>query len=160
MKDAWVLVADQSEARVYSADPTTHVLSFVLRLANPQAHLHDRDLVSDRPGRVFDHAPTEGGRRGATAHHATGGERTPHRHEADLFAQRVVRALAEAHHEQRFERLVVLAGPVFLGHLRQALTPEVRRCVVGEVAKDLTHLPADAISEHLPVHTWHRAERA
>jgi len=160
MRDVWLLVADQAEARVYSADRTTHVLSFVERLADPLAHLHDRDLVTDRPGRVFDHAPAQAGRRGATAHHGTGGERSPRKHEADLFAHRVVQALTEAHHAQRFDQLVVLSGPVFLGHLRQALTPEIKRCILAEVSKDLTHLPADAISAHLPPETWRRAERA
>ena len=39
--------------------------------------LHDRDLKSDRPGRVYNSAAAPRGRRGAMAHHATGGERTP-----------------------------------------------------------------------------------
>lgn len=36
------------------------------RLTDALAHLYDRDFKSDRPGRVFDHAPLVR-RRGATA---------------------------------------------------------------------------------------------
>jgi hypothetical protein len=45
-----ILVADQSEARFYDLGGQ-HGLALVGRLADPLAHLHDRDLMSDRPGR-------------------------------------------------------------------------------------------------------------
>lgn len=51
------------------------MMPLVLELSDAVAHLHDRDLKSARPDRVFDRAPRVGGRRGATGHHATGGER-------------------------------------------------------------------------------------
>ena len=59
-----VVVADQGEARYYEL---TDSLRFIRKIMHPQAHMRDRDLVSDRPGRVFDHANLAGGRRGAVA---------------------------------------------------------------------------------------------
>ncbi len=62
-----IVVADRSEARFYDVVTFTGALRPAGTLTDPKAHLHERDLVSDRPGRVFDHAapPTE--RRGAVA---------------------------------------------------------------------------------------------
>jgi len=145
-----VLVADQSEARFY--DLGAHdTLVLVGYLADPLAHLHDRDLVSDRPGRKFDHAPLRDGRRGATAHHAAGGERSPRKHEAESFARRVAVELEETHEHGDFERLIVMSGPTFLGLLREALPEAVRGTVAAEVTKDLVHQGIDAVIAHLPV---------
>jgi protein required for attachment to host cells len=144
-----VLVADQSEARLFDLGPQ-RALEFVGRLADPLAHLHDRDLVSDRPGRKFDHAPLTAGRRGATAHHSTGGEHAPRRHEAETFARRIAAELERTHGRGEFEGLIVMSGPAFLGLLRQALPEAIRSTVLAEVAKDLLHQSIDSIVEHLP----------
>jgi protein required for attachment to host cells len=125
-------------------------VELVGRLADPLAHLHDRDLVSDRPGRKFDHAPLSAGRRGATAHHATGGESSPRRHEAAVFARRIATELEQSHRRGDFEGLIVMSGPAFLGLIREALPKSIRATVIGEVAKDLLHQGTDAIIAHLP----------
>jgi protein required for attachment to host cells len=144
-----VLVADQSEARFYDLGPH-NALELVGRLADPLAHLHDRDLKSDRPGRKFDHAPITAGRRGATPHHAAGGERSPRRHEAESFARRIAAELEQARQRGDFERLIVMSGPPFLGLLREALPESIRATLAAEVAKDLLHQGIDAITGHLP----------
>ena len=87
-----IVVADLAEARIYDLKRRDGPMLLVLRLNNAAARLHDRDLKSDRPGRVFDRAPSVRGRRGAIARHATGGERTPRRLEAKRFAREIGRA--------------------------------------------------------------------
>ena len=62
-----IVVADQAEARFYDTEPAEVRLRASGQMVNPDARLHERDLVSDRPGRVFDHAAPPGGRRGAVA---------------------------------------------------------------------------------------------
>ena len=57
-----IVVADQSQARIYSAGARR--LKLLGSLSDPRARLHDRDLGSDRPGRVFDRAVAPGKRRG------------------------------------------------------------------------------------------------
>ncbi len=146
-----VLVADQSEARLFDLGPHNS-LELVGRLADPLAHLHDRDLVSDRPGRKFDRAPLRAGRRGATAHHATGGESSPRRHEAEAFARRIATELEHAHQRGDFEGLILMSGPPFLGLLREALPKATRAALIGEVPKDLLHQGTDAIISHLTQH--------
>lgn len=137
---ACVVVADQAEARLYLMRGAS--MRLVATLENPSAHLHDRDLKSDRPGRVFDRAPPARGRRGAVGHHATGGERKPRRQLATGFARSIATAAATNRRDSGFDRLVLVAGPRFLGQLRRALPAGLRMRVAAEVAKDWVHLPA------------------
>jgi protein required for attachment to host cells len=145
-----VVVADQSEARFYDAEHRDSGLRAAGGLTDPQAHLHDRDFKSDRPGRVFDHAPTPGGRRGATAHHATGGERRPRKHEAERFARTIATQIQSAYRQNEFDRLILMAAPGFLGLLRRALPASVGTIVAAEVGKDLVHETATAVAAHMP----------
>jgi protein required for attachment to host cells len=145
-----VVVADESEARFYDADSSTRALRLGGRVLNPAAHLHDRDLKSDRPGRVFDHAPASSGRRGAVGHHSTGGERRPREQEARRFARRIADELVQAQREDRFDRLVLMAGLPFFGKLRAAIRRSLRSKLSAEVSKDLVHLGEDAVRQHLP----------
>jgi protein required for attachment to host cells len=142
-----VVVADQSEARFYEL---ANSLRFLRKTLHPEAHMKDRDLVSDRPGRVFDHANLGGGRRGAVAHHATGGERTPRKVEAERFAHEVVKDLDADRLHGQFDRLVVISGPAFLGLLRSSMTKGLEAAVVLEVEKDLVHATDEVIREHIP----------
>ncbi|HXZ60586.1 MAG TPA: host attachment protein [Steroidobacteraceae bacterium] len=143
-----IVVANQAEAVFFDMESRGDEPRFTTRLSDSQAHLHDRDFKSDRPGRVFDHAPLAGGRRGATGHHGTGGERKPRKHEAELFAHRVAEQLLDAQSE--FDRLVVIAAPAFLGLLRKALPRPVRSRVAAEVAKDLVNEAPAALRTHVP----------
>ena len=148
-----IVVADQAEARFYDAEPPDPALHLAGRLTDPLAHQHDRQIGSDRPGRVFDHAPAAGTRRGAVAHHATGGEgdRRPRRHEAMMFARRIAQDLALAQRQGRFERIVIVAEPGFLGLIRQALPPGLGASVAAEVPKDLVHQTEAVVRAHLPL---------
>jgi protein required for attachment to host cells len=145
-----VVVADQSEAKFYELGHRPESLKLVGQLLDPQAHLHDRDFNSDRPGRMFDHAPMSGGRRGATPHHATGGEHGPRRHEAEQFARRIAAELERGQRNRDFDGLIILAGPLFLGLLRSAFSDAVRSIVVAEVTKDLVHQSTREVIKHLP----------
>lgn len=145
-----IVVASQAEATFYDLERIEDKLKLGGRLTDPSAHLHDRDFKSDRPGRVFDHAPLTAGRRGATGHHGTGSERRPRKHEAVLFAQKITTELEQAQREDRFDRLIVMAEPGFLGVLRKALTPSLTSAVVAEVPKDLAQQPESAVRAHLP----------
>lgn len=145
-----IVVADEGEARFYDATGPDGRLLEAGRIGDPAARQHDRDLKSDRPGRVFDRAPSGAGRRGAVGHHAVGGESGPRRHEAEQFARQVVQQLELAHREKRFDRLVLMAGPAFLGMLRKAMPKPLRSMVVAEVHKDLLHEAEDAVRAHLP----------
>jgi len=150
-----IVVANQAEAAFYDLESKTGRPRFTTGLTDPLAHLHDRDFKSDRPGRFSDHAPLAGGRRGATAHHGTGGERSPRKHEAALFAGRIAEQLEQARRGGEFDRLVVMAAPAFLG-LRKALPDSVRMHVVAEVGKDLVGEPPAVLPTHVPEEAFHQ----
>lgn len=150
-----IVVASQAKATFYDVQHNEDKLQIAGRLTDPLAHLHDRDFKSDRPGRMFDHAPLAAGRRGATAHHGTGGERRPRKHEAILFAQKIAAELERARLHDRFERLIVMAEPGFLGVLRRAWPSSLSSTVIAEVPKDLAEQPESAVRAHLPPEAFH-----
>jgi protein required for attachment to host cells len=144
-----VVVADRAEARFYDVAKRSP-LRIAGHLSDETAHLHDRDLKSDRPGRVFDRAPFAKGRRGAVGHHAATGRQSPRRHAADLFARRISVDLGRARRAGEFDWLVLMAGPPFLGTLRCAMAKQLQSSVILQVPKDLVHQPVSAVRAHLP----------
>ncbi|MBW4050822.1 MAG: host attachment protein [Proteobacteria bacterium] len=149
-----IVVADQSEARFYDVEHRDSQLRLIATLTDPLAHLHDRDFKSDRPGRVYDHAAGKG-RRGATAHHGTAGERSPRKHEAEMFARRIAAQVQTAYRQNEFDRLILIAAPGFLGLLRHALPASLTAIVAGEVGKNLVREAATAVAAHVPADTFH-----
>mgnify|MGYP003504929667 FL=1 len=59
-----IVVADQAEAVFYDSPSLQAAPREVGRISDPAAHLHNRDLVSDRPGRSYE---SVGGARHAIA---------------------------------------------------------------------------------------------
>jgi protein required for attachment to host cells len=60
----------------------------------------------------------------------------------ELFAKRIGDYLEKARTDHRFESLVLIAPPKFLGTLRKELGKEVRKLVAGEMPKGLSTLSA------------------
>ena len=136
-----ILVADQAEAVFYDSPDLSAEPHEIARITDPVAHLHDRDLMSDRPGRSYE---SVGG-----ARHALERENDPRQREAVKFARRIARRLDEARRKDEFDSLVVVAGPAFLGLMRAELSRPTRAKVVREIHKDLVHGPLASLREHL-----------
>ncbi len=140
-----IVVADRSEARFYDSLRPGASLTLVRRIDDPLARVQDQEILADRPGRVFDHAPAVSGRRGAVPRHDTSGERRPRKHQATLFARRVVAELDSAQQEKRVDRIALIAPPAFLGLVRSEMSKELRGCVVIEVPKNLLRESLESI---------------
>ncbi len=136
-----ILVADQAEAIFYDAATLNGAPREVGRISDPQARLHDRDLASDRPGRSYE---SVGG-----ARHSVQREETPRRTEAVRFARRIARRLDDARRKDEFDQLVVVAGPPFLGLVRQQLSRPTRALVAREIGKDLVHSAPEVLARQL-----------
>ena len=145
-----IVVANQAQAVFYDTGGPNTPLRLVGRLENPSGRLLDRELKSDRPGRVFASARSGTGRRGAVAHHATGGERSPRRQAVGAFARRIAVDLSAARRAKRFDRLVLVAAPAFMGALRKTLAKSLRAVVAAEIVKDLVGHPKEAVRAHIP----------
>lgn len=137
----WVVVANRSSARVYEADSLRGPLRLLHDLDKPQAQERERDLVSDRPGRSFD--------RNGPGRHAMDVAVDPREELAREFAREVAGVIEDGRKAASFERLVLVAGPRFLGYLRACLTDATSRLVAGEVSKNVTDLDAERILEYL-----------
>ncbi len=141
MKLTWILVADSTRARIFTADSPSSPLEEIEDISHTEGRLHDREITSDLPGKI---KSADGGG------HAFEQPTDPKKHETDNFAHRVAQHLEEAHNANRFEQLLIVAGPAFLGLLRSHLPEQVKKLVRFELDKELTMLSAAEIRQHLP----------
>lgn len=137
-----VLVADNSRARVFSAEKPASALVELRDLANPEGRLHEGDLVTDRGGR--DRNPASGVLHGLE----TGSRRKEDG--ADRFALTICEELEAARARGEFARLYVVASPAFLGHLRRHQSNTLRHLIAGEIDKNLTTQDVATIRKQLP----------
>jgi protein required for attachment to host cells len=141
MNKTWVLVANQAEARIYSADRVPGNLTLVETLIHEEGAAHARDLTSDAPGRVHD-------RMGTTRHSMepdTGVKEEGRRR----FVKEMVGRLESAHFHGDFNRLVLLAAPAVLGVIRKTLSSKLTKAVIKEIPKDVIGQDLDKIKAQL-----------
>jgi len=137
-----IVVADQAEAIFYDTPSLQEQPEEVAHISDPLAHQHNRDFSSDRPGRSYE---SFGGQR-----HAIERENQPRQREAVRFARRISRRLDESRRKGEYDELIVVAGPTFLGLMRQQMSRPTRERVVLEIRKDLVHSPVASLRQHLP----------
>jgi len=147
MKSFWILVADSGRARIFTADTPSSPLEELEDIAHTEGRLHDREITSDLPGRMR-HASSAGNVGG----HAYDPSSDPKKHEARNFAHSIAQHLEEALNENKFEQLVVIAEPSFLGMLRNNLSEQVKKTVCLELDKSITTHSAADIRGHLPTY--------
>ena len=113
-KSYWVVVADEYRATIYAREKKFSPLQELESLHNDTAREKDGDLVSDRSGRSFDSR--------GKGRHAMGGEESGTKAQSYLVsAKEIAERVSSARRRGGFDRLVVVAGPRFLGVLRPAL---------------------------------------
>lgn len=138
----WILVADSSAARIFSADEPTGPIREIETIVHPEGRMHARDLTSDLPGRAFDSA--------GQGRHAMESEVGPREQTAIDFAHLLARRLEKARVQRELERIAIVAPPDFLGLLRKAIGTETQRLVALELDRNLVKLTAQEIRERLP----------
>lgn len=129
----WILIADRSRALILHAlsnpaRPFPTLYSFV----HPESRLTGCEQDSDASGRI----QLRGVARTAVEPH----EDRKHV-ESRRFASQIVDVLERNRQEGRFDRLFVIAPPMFLGVLRECWSSPLRNHIAAEVTKDLTQLP-------------------
>lgn len=141
MSTNWILVAHRSGARVFSSSGAQSALNVVDDIAFDEGRLRPRDIEADRPGRVHD--------RMGEQRHGVGTEQSPTEHLAVEFAQSLAAMLKTAHEAKKFDGLVLVAGPKFLGHLREALDKHTAAVVKATLDKDLGGIAVQDLPAHL-----------
>ncbi|HWV83516.1 MAG TPA: host attachment protein [Hyphomicrobiaceae bacterium] len=137
----WILIADGSEARVFESLGPRSALMAVEDMTFAQDLPPNRELESDRPGRSQESAnPTR---------HAIQSRSDPHRELKRQLAREVADKLEDCLRNGRFDRLAVVAAPVVLGDIREALSEQLKAAVTAELAKDLVKVPLSDLPAHL-----------
>ena len=129
MNTTWVLVANASEARLFSAAKIGEEMECLKEFNHPESRERGSDLASDRPG----HSQGKGG-----GHGAMGDPADPKEYEAERFAGELAKELENGRTANAYDRLVVVAAPHFHGLLNTHMKDHTRDLVIGNVEKDLT----------------------
>lgn len=149
MATTWIVAADESRARVLQVARPEKRLDEIESLLNPEGRLQDRELQSDAEPRFSGHGGV--GKPGSAP---TGGPASDREtrgaveHSARTFAREVGRYLEKARVEHRFDELVLVAPPKFLGALRKELDKEVAKLVKDELPKDLSWFKARELESY------------
>ncbi len=140
MSKIWVVAADAGRARFFSAEKPSSRLNEIEAFSNPQARLHEGDLVTDRGGRGVSGA----------AVHSYGSGHEAKQESANRFAAEVCRHLEKGRNRHAFGKLYVMAAPQFLGLLRKHQSDGLRGLISNEIASDLTTQSPERIRASLP----------
>ena len=119
MAITWIVAADSARAKVLQVADREKDLAEVEDLLNPEGKLHEGDLVTETE------EPSDA-----------------HEHSVELFSKRIGDYLEKARTQHRYDKLVLVAPPKFLGRLRKQLGKEVEKLVCDELDKDLYRVNA------------------
>ncbi|MEZ0313149.1 MAG: host attachment protein [Myxococcota bacterium] len=140
MQGTWVVIADGSRARICAKKARAKLVE-MQTLEHPAGRAKARDLVTDGTTTAF---ASVGG-----ARHGVGSDSVPKNHEQENFARELARRLEEGRTGNRFDQLVLVAPPAFLGLLRDQLSAPLAKCVTQSLAKDLTQAKLEEIQQQL-----------
>lgn len=132
MKKTWIVVADESMARILAWDQEQHILKPIETITNSAALADD---ANSRRG-AFGRQVSGDGRVGNIT---ISGSDNAQQWKGALFAERIAALLAESKQNGLFQSLRLSAAPRFLSQLREAFSTEIIDCVVEAGNKDLVH---------------------
>ena len=136
MPTTWIVAADASRARILQVADRERLVE-VEDLLNPEGRLQDRELTTDANPRL--HGPG-----GLSARE----EPSAVEHTVEMFSKRIGDYLEKARTDHRYDQLVLVAPPKFLGLMRKEFGAEVGKLVVDELDKDLSWLNAREIERY------------
>ncbi|MDY0065328.1 MAG: host attachment protein [Steroidobacteraceae bacterium] len=134
------LVADSKVVRVF-AEAGDSTVREVATFRNPNAAPHERDLVTDRPGRTLNTA--------ANVHQAFEPRTSARRLTTQRWLKSLGPQLQAVLAAQNSEGVVLVAAARLLPQLRSSLSPRARTLIRAELARDLTKLPIDSLNKRL-----------
>lgn len=140
-KTTWILIADAATAHVVASSGKADDLLMIDDLQLEGNRSPGRDLAADRPGRAFDRA--------GDGRHGMEPTTDPRVVEQERFAREIAAVLEKAAQRQRYDRLVLVAPPTFMGLLRDRLPSSVAAKVSADLTKDLTKLSIHELPDHL-----------
>lgn len=137
MKPAWILIADGSRARIFTAENSAAQLVEIDTLTHPESRLHESDLNSDVSGQSMGHTYTD--------------ETSSKEHEEQSFARHVAHYLCKQLNSNKFDNLFVIAAPSFLGDLRGACSQRLQKHIAFSLNKNVVTMNPQQIRRYLPM---------
>jgi protein required for attachment to host cells len=138
MPTTWIVAADSSRARILQVTGRENHLHEIDHLQNPEGRADDRELTTDAHPRF----------RGTSGPGSDRQETGAQEHAVEKFSKQLGDYLEKARTEHRYDRLVLVAPPAFLGSVRKELGKEVEKLVAEELPKDLSWFSEQALEEY------------
>lgn len=113
---------------------------------HPDSRVRASELVTDRQGRNS----ASSGRTGKTGQTTTR-HTDPFEVEEQRFAHRLGQILNDAHAQNAYDQLVIVAPPQFLGTLRGELVDRVQKAIYATINKDYAGLDDRELAERIVV---------
>lgn len=139
--NTWILVADESRARLFSAAEHDGVMDELGAIAHAEGRMHDREFTRDSGNAT--HARTGQGSHGIEP------RTSEHDKHTIEFAHALAELLEDGRNEHAYDKIVIAATPHLLGELRMAISDEVSKLLVDSVAKNMTRCSPEQIHELL-----------
>lgn len=141
MSNTWILVADTARARLFENSHRDDPLRPLGDFINPEARMPGRRSTHDHPPTVHESV--------GPARHSIEPHTTLRDRQRISFARELVDKLEQGRVSRRYDRLVLVAPPKFLGVLHQLIQEPLRQCIVGESARDITARSCTTIHERI-----------
>jgi len=139
MSITWIMVANASQAKLFSNKGPNKGLELVKELAHPESREKAAELVSDRIGNFAGS--------GSYAQPTS-----PKEHEAERFASEIAHELEKGRVSNAYEKLIMVTSSHFMGLLNGRITQQVKSKISESINKDYTHLPIKELTGHLANH--------
>lgn len=140
----WILVANRTEAKIFEyQNKNDSRVQYVTKLENPRGRLRAGDINADKPG---DWKSLMGAGTQLTKLEK---QQTPTDRVAQEFAKKVTEFLDSELKQQKFNNLVLISDPHFLGRLRGLFSKELKRSIIKEVTKDLGAVTTQELEDRL-----------
>ncbi len=140
MSKTWVVVAESSRAKIYE-------------LEKKQSKKSLKELFGFSHSIIRNHKKQlDGNQQKESRHSQLSGSLDSHKeHERTSFAKTIGEHLKSARNKGKFNKLILMSPPRFLGDLRKSLGNEINKYVVSEVDKNLVRHNLKDIQAHIPL---------
>jgi len=139
----WILIADASEAYIYSAKKIGGPMTFIDSMEHPQSREKMEDIVTDSP---------DLGRNPRTGYGAVPYSYDPKDYEAERFAREISERLEHSIQKKHVDRIVLVAPPHFMGHLMAHSKTNWHNKLHLKIEKDYIHVSQRELPEYLEAH--------
>ncbi len=129
MQNSWVLVANGSQARIFNLDGPQKSITLVKEFTHPESRMKTDKLSSDRLG---NYGSSSVGNSSYTE------PTDPKSYEFERFAMELAKVLDEGRSANKFDKVVLVASPHFLGLIKQNLSEQLSKAVSHTIQKDYT----------------------